>query len=88
MSYEVVWEPVAEDELIDCWLNADNRKTVTRASHHIDRLLEADPLQGEHQSEGLYRICLPPLAAYYEIDELERRVRVTNIRQLRPGPSA
>lgn len=86
MSYDVQYEPEAEDELLEVWLNASDRSSVTRASDTVDRLLEADPYQGEHRSEALYRLRVPPLVVYYKIDQAKLTVRVNNVGELRNPP--
>lgn len=47
-------------------------------------VLQAGPIPERHQSEGLYRICDPPLVAYYEIAQDTRRIEVTNVLAYRP----
>lgn len=79
MPYDVNWDDAASDQLLELWLNAANRAAVTRASHRIYVVLAADPHQGQHQSEGLYRVIEPPLVAYYEIDEAKQEVWVSDV---------
>ena len=86
MPYDVTWDDGANDQLVELWLNAADRAAVTRASHRIDVALAADPHQGQHQSEGLYRVIEPPLVAYYEIDEAKQEVRVSDVLAYREPP--
>jgi len=45
----------------------------------IDRLLARDPLgNGDEVAEGLHKITVAPLVAYYEVDTGRRHVTVSN----------
>ena len=68
----------ADNQLADLWLASADRNGVTRAQHRIDQLLRGDPHSGQHLSEGLWKITVPPLAAFYEIDETGFQVTVTD----------
>jgi hypothetical protein len=46
MPYDAAFVPEAEDELIELWLNASDRHSVTRAAHYVD-LLQSDPYRGQ-----------------------------------------
>ena len=53
---------------------------VTRAEQIMMHLLADDPLQnGSMLSEGLYRLVVSPLVAFYEVYEPLNLVRVTRI---------
>ena len=84
MPYDFDLTAEAEDDLIERWLEAANPMSVTQASNEVERLLRANPRLGEHQSEGLFRICEPPRVVYYEIDDVKRVVTVNNILAFRP----
>ena len=43
MSFNVIWDPATEQELITIWLAARDRITVTAASHALEQRLAADP---------------------------------------------
>jgi hypothetical protein len=88
MPYDFELTTEAEDDLIERWLQATNRMSVTRAAHRIEQFLRVDPHQGQHQSEGLYRVCDPPLVVYYEIVEDKQLVSITNILAYRQPPAA
>jgi hypothetical protein len=77
--YTVEWVLKAEDELGRIWLRqVAARKAITTAQAQIDQLLAQDPLSnGQHRSEGLYRIDLTPLICTYTVDAKRRHVKVT-----------
>jgi hypothetical protein len=79
--YTVEWLPAAEDELARIWNQPSRRPGVTAAQAHADQLLSRDPVgNGQHLSEGLYQISVPPLTLSYTIDELGQLVEVTWVR--------
>ena len=79
-SWTVTWEDIAEGELAAVWTLASDRRAVVAAQDRIDRMLALDPSNsGEYLSEGLYRIGVSPLLAYYEIDEGRHEVTVTRL---------
>lgn len=77
--YLVEWLTTAEDELGQIWLKqVAARKAIAAAEAQIAHLLGRDPLSnGQHRSEGLYRIDVPPLSCSYTVDARRRRVEVT-----------
>jgi len=83
----VEWLADAEDDLAAAWLKAPDRRAVTDAQAVIDRLLARDPLSnGEEVAEGLRKLTVAPLVAYYEVDQDRRHVTVSNVALL-PGLS-
>jgi hypothetical protein len=82
-SFTVDWTPAAEDELADIWLQATDRNAVTAAQAALEKRLEQDPTgYGQHHSEGLYSITVPPLHAFYSIDFARQFVQVTDVREV------
>jgi hypothetical protein len=80
MAFTVKWADDLDDALASIWLVYPDRPAVTAAQATIDTLLRADPEKyGEYLSEGLWRIHIPPLLAHFTIDDLARRVDVTNL---------
>ena len=77
--YTVEWMPKAEDEPGRIWLKqVAARRVITAAQARVDQLLGKDPLNsGQHRSEGLYRIDVPPLSCTYTVDAKKRHVNVT-----------
>jgi hypothetical protein len=67
MRWTVTTPPEAENELTNIWLNASDRRAVTRASATIDRGLARDPLsqgtdEGDHRSW-----TVAPLTVTYKV---------------------
>ena len=79
-GYSLAWLPAAEDELADLWVAAPDRQAVTAAQAAIDRMLARDPLGlGTAVAEGLLKITVDPLTAYYEVDAARRHVTVSKV---------
>jgi hypothetical protein len=80
MRYSVLWTPTARRLLAQLWLNAANRNDVQRAADEIDRVLKSDPLNAAESRVVNIRIIIePPLAAYFDVDEQDRRVTVWRV---------
>jgi hypothetical protein len=83
MSYAVDWEPTAEQELTDIWMNADNPNAVTHAANEAERRLKYQPLGVGESRGGSVRVLFePPLVVYYEVDAAAKRVSVRNVRAM------
>jgi hypothetical protein len=80
-EFAVTWNPIAENQLADLWVDASNRSAVTKAQAAIDRFLAADPLlYGKHLSEGLFTIQVAPLKAFFIVDQQKKLVEVERVR--------
>lgn len=78
-SYTVDWTTDAEDALTLIWLQTHDL-AATAASDQIDRLLARDPIgYGKHLGEGLYKLTVPPLTAYYAVDQAKKTVEVSAV---------
>ena len=78
--YKVVWSADAEDELASIWIRAFDRRAVTAAQAAIDGELALSPTtKGTEVSEGLRKLMISPLLAFFEVDEPARLVKVTAI---------
>ena len=78
--YQVIWSKEASRQLAALWLPATNRADITRAQHRIDQALARDPMSsGRVLSEGLWKIHDAPLLAFYEINDVHKIVRVTDV---------
>lgn len=78
--YAVDWNQGALSDLADIWAQASDRRAVTDASDAADKLLANDPIKhGRHESEGLYRLVVPPLVIFYGVDMARRRVEVSRV---------
>lgn len=79
MDWTVTWEPGVWNELHQLWAVGPDSAAVRNAAESIERLLAGDPLgNGQHISEGLWRIVLAPLVVHYTIDESLRHVDITD----------
>jgi len=77
MNWMVSWLPMAEQTLIDLWINAPDRQAVTAAADQIDHDLEHHPLQAGESRDGGTRIhIVPPLAVLYDVDPANKTVTV------------
>lgn len=53
---------------------------IANADRILSQLLADDPVRnGKYLSEGLYRIIVSPLQVHYEVDPVNRLVRITSI---------
>jgi hypothetical protein len=81
--FRVEWEPAAEDELARLWLQSIDQQAITAAEAKADHLLCYDSFKyGNHLSEGLYRIDVPPLTFIYTIEPSNKLVVITWVRIL------
>jgi plasmid stabilization system protein ParE len=88
VNYTVVWQPTAENQLAAAWVDAKDRRAVTRASDQIDTLLGAVPDRvGESRDTGRRVLVVLPLVVTYEVIEDDKLVRVLRV-VLRERPSA
>jgi hypothetical protein len=79
-AYVVKWVRHARTLLATAWLAAGDRNAVTRAQNAIDKALAAKPKSvGRELSDGLWRIERPPLVAFFEIDDTNNTVTVTDL---------
>jgi hypothetical protein len=80
MNYTVDWLTTAEDSLAEAWLQAADPGAVTAAQNQIDRMLARDPINnGQYLHEGLYRIVVDPLTAFYSVSTARRQVEVSEV---------
>jgi plasmid stabilization system protein ParE len=84
MKFTVVWTPTARRLVAQLWLSASDRNEVQRAADEIDRILAADPPNaGESPVSNIRIIVEPPLAAYFDVHPMDRRVTVWRIWRIR-----
>jgi hypothetical protein len=78
ISFTVVWEKDARDELARLWLeNPLMRQEVTAAADKIDPQLAIRPLElGVQTSPRARQFAEPPLMVLYRVSEPDRMVRV------------
>jgi len=80
MIYTVVWNAVAERRLTQLWLSSRLRHAIKDAADRMDSMLARNPHDCGESREGNARVMLIwPLGVNFEIDEPQRRVRVTAV---------
>jgi hypothetical protein len=81
MSYTVIWEPPAENNLAAAWIAGPDRAAITRAAHELDQQLASDPYAiGFPQASSVNRTAIDlPLGIDYEIIEDDKKVRVLRV---------
>jgi len=83
IRYTLRWTTDAEDQLAGIWMKAADRPDVNDAQQRIDAELEFDAhRKGDEVAEGLRQLTIPPLRAYFEIDEDGRQVQVTAVARI------
>ncbi|MEO2091422.1 MAG: hypothetical protein ABGY75_18345 [Gemmataceae bacterium] len=84
MNYTVLWLPDAENELAAVWMASADRAAVTTASTELDRRMAADPENEGESRVGSRRITFEkPLAIYFDVDTVRRRVQVVRVWEFR-----
>ncbi|MGC8638609.1 MAG: type II toxin-antitoxin system RelE family toxin [Isosphaeraceae bacterium] len=84
--YRVEWLREAVDELADIWIKADSpfRQEIIRATHALDRELQADPYRQSESREGDVRILFErPLGVLIEVDDRQGIVWILHVWPLR-----
>lgn len=81
--FQVIWDPGCDQQLARIWLQSNDPQAVTLAAAQADHLLSRDPIgYGQHRSEGLYRLDVPPLVFMYNVDSTHRVVEVNGVGSL------
>lgn len=77
MSFTVVWNPSAERDLAELWMNSTDRESVAAAADEIDAGLRRDaPFQGESRGGNSRILVVPPLAILFDVNHDDRMVSV------------
>src|SRR5262249_51266959 len=75
-----VWDPAAEQELAELWMNSPDRNAVTLAADRIDQALKTDPEQeGESRPDGRRILLVVPLGVLFRVLPDDRLVRVLQV---------
>lgn len=75
---QVIWSTEALRQLAALWNAASNRLEIARAQHRIDQA-RGPKSAGHELSEGLWKIADPPLLVYFEINDVHKILRVTDV---------
>ena len=79
MRFTVTWHPLAQQELADIWMRADDRNDVSAAANLIDRMLASDPRQQGEEFYGERLLVALPLAVTYSVNEPDRTVQILQV---------
>ena len=79
MRFTVTWHPLAEQELADIWMRADDRNHVSAAANLFDRMLVSDPQQQGEEFYGERLLVALPLAVTYSVNEPDRTVQILQV---------
>ena len=82
MKYHIEWLQSASDELTAIWIAAPSplRKTITAASHALDKQLQINPdQQGESRPNDRRIAFFPPLSVTFRVDEKSAVVTVIHV---------
>jgi hypothetical protein len=80
VSFHVTWDPEARKDRAYLWATAPDPAAVRAACDAAEAALARDPYQGTtFLSEGLWRLVVPPVTVYFEIDPVGRQVKITDV---------
>lgn len=80
--FESLWLESALDQLAVIYIAVDsqNRTRLAEGVERLNRRLVSDPLDVGESRAGGFRVAFTPLLmVYFHVDEMKRRVRVTNV---------
>lgn len=81
MRYTVVNSDFALYQLTDIWLRSPDKRHVTDASDHIDRVLREDPDRlGDLRPDGHRTLVVAPLVVTFEVSPDDRKVTILSFR--------
>jgi hypothetical protein len=81
IRFTVTWREDAIQELAQLWIDGNIRGAISAAALQIDSELSRDPLiKGQEVSEGLRRIDMKALRAYYIVSQEDRKVEIVGVR--------
>ena len=85
VTYSVRWNQQSLVALADIWLvNAEQRAEINEATVRIDQLLANDPSrQGESREDNRRILVMLPLVVMFAVNEMDREVRISNVRHVK-----
>jgi hypothetical protein len=79
MSWSVVWEQHAEDELTRAWLASRHRTLLTDVTGRLEQALRQDPTTVGESREGTIRIVTEwPIALHFDVRPADRMVVIVD----------
>jgi hypothetical protein len=82
-SYFVHWTDPVSDFLAAMWVTSTNPDALVSTRNAIQYLLESNPHKhGTPVAEGLWKLTLPPLQVYFNIDSPNMRVEITDVYEI------
>jgi hypothetical protein len=82
MRYTVTWDPAAEKELMEIWLDAPDQRAVSEAANTIDRELATDAERKGEEFYGDRLIVILPLSVTFRIYDGDYLVRVRQVHRV------
>jgi hypothetical protein len=81
-NYTLVWWKSAERELMDAFVEADNRRRFSEDVDRVEEGLEQHPQKvGEDFHEGIRRVFVAGCVLYFIVSEPDRMVEVVRLRR-------
>ena len=83
MAFHVNWTQPARDRITEIWIEAEDRKQITRAGDIIDDALRSDPESfGESRGRNRRVAFVLPLAVIFRVLPDDLRVDVLGIKRV------
>jgi hypothetical protein len=79
VTFKVIWQPAAHDDLAEQWLGAssERRGKITEAAREVELALKHNPQDvGESRVNERRVFFVAPLAVLFEVDEQASVVRI------------
>lgn len=76
MRYTVAWLPIAEDELMNLWIQGPDRQAVTDASNRMECTLKRDADQKGFADNGQRILVVSPLTFIFTVSPDDRLVTI------------
>lgn len=80
MSFHVTWDPEAQKDRAYLWATSPDPAAVRAACDAAEAALRDDPYRSTVPlSEGLWKLVVPPVMVYFDIDPDARAVTITDV---------
>lgn len=78
--YQVIMSPMAHRQLAAIWIASSNRAEITQTEERIYQALTNDPKSAAREiTPGFWLIQDPPLRIYFEINDVHKIIRITDV---------